>query len=134
MRDSQVLEEHGVKPTPAREKIFKLIREAKKPVDANQIMQSLAKHDEINRVTVFRTLSLFVKKQLVLPCEFAEGKTRYELAFLPHHHHIVCTTCGAVQDIEGCEISEVEAQLSRKFNFQINAHRLEFFGLCKKCR
>lgn len=135
MKEKQLLEHAGIKSTEARIEVLKIIKNAKKPIDSASIIEEMEKKSpETNRVTIFRVINLFAEEGIINKCEFEEGKARYELSSLPHHHHIVCSNCGKIEDIEGCEISEVEAQLEKRFNFKINSHRLEFFGHCKKCK
>ena len=52
-----------------------------------------------------------------------------------HHHHLFCSDCGEVIDVELSE--EFETMLNKeienvqkKFNFEITDHRVEMFGLC----
>lgn len=135
MKEIQLLHEADITPTQARIDIVSIIKKAKKPIDSASIVEQMQKKSpETNRATVFRTINMLTAKGILRKCEFEEGKSRYELSSLPHHHHIVCTNCGALQDIEGCGIAEVEERLAKQFNFKINSHRLEFFGLCKKCQ
>jgi len=57
------------------------------------------KHLETNKVTVYRILDFLFKNQIIERVEFGEGKYRYELK-KNHHHHLICTNCGRVQDVE----------------------------------
>jgi len=100
-----------------------------KPQTADEI-RVLSKLD---KVTVYRTLESFVEAKLVQKVEFGDGVTRYEIKH-GHHHHIVCTKCGAVTDVDNClEDGKVKA-LETKTGFTISSHALEFFGLCRRCR
>jgi Fur family ferric uptake transcriptional regulator len=76
--------------------------------------------------------------------DFGDGRSRYELSDgsggPSHHHHLVCTGCGRIIDYtdyieEEVELlKQTEEGLSRKFNFRITNHIIQFYGLCDKCR
>lgn len=47
-----------------------------------------------------------------------------------HHHHVVCTGCGAVADAE----CSVDASASCAGGFAITGHALTLYGLCPRCQ
>ncbi len=134
MNIQALLKESSLAVTPARIALLEVLQKEKKPVDVQTLIEALQNENiEVNRVTVFRIINAFVEKGIVHKLEFSEGKARYELSSLPHHHHAVCTNCGKVQDIEDCEVEKIEKKVSENLSFSIQSHRLEFFGLCKNC-
>ncbi|MBI4733738.1 MAG: transcriptional repressor, partial [Rubrobacteridae bacterium] len=65
---------------------------------------------------------------------FGDKQDRFELAAIEHHHHAVCERCGDIEDVDCFEgMRLIERQL-KAIDFKVNAHMIEFFGLCKKCR
>jgi Fur family ferric uptake transcriptional regulator len=81
---------------------------------------------------------------MVLKSDFGDGRARYEMSEGPkghiHHHHLVCTRCGKVVDYTEFIDEEVELLrktekgLSKKYNFDIKDHLIQFYGLCDKCK
>ncbi len=135
MNKKAFLENLGVKTTPQRLAVLEIFLKLKKPLDITALSQKLKeKTREINRATVFRTVNLFVKTGIIQRIELSEGKYRYELSDQPHHHHAVCLKCGTVKDVEDCETVEIEKKIKQQLNFQIQTHRLEFFGTCRSCQ
>ncbi len=129
----------GFKKTPARTSILDIFKKAKKPIDVGGIVKRLKiLKIKVDRVTVFRNINLLVNKKLINKVEFNEGKYRYEIASLPHHHHLVCTKCGYINDIESDslhkEISKISNTVKKIYNFKIEEHKVEFFGKCKNCK
>ena len=122
------------KKTPARLAISEFLSNAKTPVDVEQITQYLRLHDlETNKVTVYRILDFLFKNQIIDRVEFGEGKYRYELK-KNHHHHLICTSCGRIQDVEANVVEKLEKEIQKDKHFQVQSHSLEFFGLCKDCQ
>ena len=118
--------------TPARLAALQLFESHKKPIDAKHILDHLQKELGVDRVTVFRILNTFVSKGLIVRLEFGEGKARYELA-KEDHHHIICESCGKVEDIEDTLIPQMESAVAKQTGFFIKRHTLEFYGLCQSC-
>jgi Fur family ferric uptake transcriptional regulator len=89
----------------------------------------------IGRATVFRTVRLLVDLDLVCRVRLEDGSLRYRLrAAADHHHHLVCTGCGSVEDFSDCGVDAVSKALAGRTNYEIQAHRLELYGLCPACR
>ena len=122
------------KKTPARLMVLEYLNNSESPVDAGQIINYLRKkHLETNKVTVYRILEFLFKNQIIERVEFGEGKYRYELK-KNHHHHLICTNCGRVQDVEIGVIEKLEKEIQKDKNFRVQSHSLEFFGLCSNCQ
>jgi Fur family ferric uptake transcriptional regulator len=51
-----------------------------------------------------------------------------------HHHHLICSDCGAVLEFSDCRLEEALSELSRRTSFRIDGHWLEVFGLCQSCQ
>lgn len=129
-----ILRNFDLKSTPARLAVLSFLSEKKAPQDAEEIMQHIVnEHDSVDKVTIYRILETFYKKDLVKRLEFGEGKYRYELAG-DDHHHLICESCGKVEDISDCHISELEKEISQKKKFLVKRHQLEFFGVCSSCQ
>lgn len=88
---------------------------------------------EVGRATVYRTLRLLLREGLVCRVPMPQGRVRYRLALPQHHHHLVCTGCGTVQDLTACDLTEALAGLARQQGFLPLGHRLEIYGLCPRC-
>jgi Fur family ferric uptake transcriptional regulator len=91
-------------------------------------------------VSVYRTVHLLTRLNLVRSTDTTRRSERYELTepFTGHHHHLVCHTCGRIEDLDGCVLSdEVLARLTRSVRrarrFQVLEHELRLFGRCGNC-
>ena len=130
MNIEAVLAEHGIKSTAHRSAVCKALDTYKKPVAA----QELIKKTGIDKVTVYRILQTFVDAGLVREIDLRQGKVLYELTNRPEHHHIVCTSCGHVEDVHECMFGALKKPVLKESGFaKITDHVMEFFGLCKAC-
>lgn len=87
-------------------------------------------------VTVYRNLQNLLKVGLVREVRFKDSAVLYELsAEGDHHHHVVCRSCGLIDELEECGPYDLEASaLKTATRFaSIDEHSLEFFGTCRAC-
>jgi len=96
----------------------------------------------ISRSTVYRTLAILEKLGLVNKLDVGDGQNRYEIAQTgTHHHHLICIKCGKAIDVSektieayAGRVSNLADLLSEDFDFDVQSHRLEFWGICSECR
>ncbi len=123
-----------LKSTPARDAILCFLKSSKSPVDVEQIIEYLRSNNlNTNKVTVYRNIERLYKDGEVERLEFGEGKFRYELK-KNHHHHLICTGCGKIEEVEGDFLNKMEEEIYRTGGFKVKNHVLEFYGLCRKCQ
>lgn len=135
MKDAfkQVLSDAGLKMTGPRVAVLEALKKLSKPADAKEIHACLAAGD-VDPVTVYRILASFAEAGIVRRVDLRQDSVLYELS-AHHHHHIVCTECGMIEDFESCDIEEFTKKIiakSAKFS-SVREHSLELFGVCKKC-
>ena len=93
------------------------------------------KHPSVGFATVYRTLKLLCESGLCRELHFDDGTTRYEHLFEHEHHdHLICTGCGAFVEVVDPEIERLQIDLIKRHGFLPQSHRMELYGLCKKCR
>ncbi len=131
----RIIREHKLKVTPTRRALVEVFLSTSKPLDVSQIKQCLQNADiDTDTVTVYRTLQTFVESGIIKRIDLGQGRGYYEYADLPHHHHLICTTCDAIQDIEDCTIDQHTIQTAQNYGFAIRAHNADFYGVCAKCQ
>ena len=90
----------------------------------------------IGRATVFRTIKLLVDLDLLCRVRLEDGSLRYRVrvATEQHHHHLVCSGCGSVEDFSDCDLDAMSQSVASRTNYDIQGHRLELYGLCPTCQ
>ena len=89
---------------------------------------------KMGRATVFRAVEKLVDMGLLDRIEFADGTHHYRVCGGTHHHHLTCTQCHRVLEIDICLPQERLAAIGEQTNFAIEGHALTLFGRCEKCR
>jgi len=129
----KTLKDLKLKVTPTRLAILSVFSDDCKPINAEYIFKKL-KGKDINIVTIYRTLTTFKDAGILKTVDLHKGSEHYELTG-HHHHHIVCTDCGATESFEDCDIEDLSKKVlkgSSKFK-AIDQHSFEFFGVCRSC-
>jgi Fur family ferric uptake transcriptional regulator len=128
------LSEKGYRMTPQRLMIVSAIENSDGHISAEEIYaQVVAKYPHVNISTVYRTLELLKELELVTETDFGEGRVRYHPAGKGHHHHLVCTGCGTVIDLDESLLSSLESTLLSDYKFSADLRHLAIFGRCAKC-
>jgi Fe2+ or Zn2+ uptake regulation protein len=129
-----ILRDAGYKATPGRLLMLDVLKRAHQPLTVPELQARLPRH-RLDTVTLYRTLALLQKINLVRAINISAGITHYELVPAAEHHHIVCTNCHRVADVTNCCVAhDMDRQALKQSGFaQITTHALEFFGLCQKC-
>ncbi len=92
---------------------------------------------DMGLATVYRTLELFHELDIIHAMDFGDGRKRYEFGDengeLHHHHHLICTKCGSIIEVNEDLLEELENRVSNQYEFTITNHHLKIFGICKYC-
>lgn len=123
------------KLTGPRQAILAVLHRQSHPMSNKQIHAALGR-GECDLATVYRAMWLLENLGLVLRSDFGDGVARYELRRdgETHHHHLVCTHCAAVVEVEGCCAGEWEQLVAARNGYKAVTHRLGFFGVCPACQ
>jgi Fur family transcriptional regulator, ferric uptake regulator len=102
---------------------------------ADLIDDARARRLGIGRATIFRALDLFTELTLLERVDLPSGGHAY-VPCLPrgHHHHVVCSVCGRVTEVEDLGLAGAIEEIERRSGWQVESHRLELYGRCPRCR
>ena len=132
---ASALGKQGYRLTPQRLMIFEAIENSDDHISAEEMYsQVIAKYPNVNISTVYRTLELLKKLDLVTETDLGGGRFRYHPANKGHHHHLICRRCGATIDPDESLLVPLEEALLRKHDFVAEFRHLAITGLCSRCR
>ncbi|MCP3032648.1 transcriptional repressor [Halobacillus sp. A1] len=138
-RIKKQLHSQSYKLTPQREATVRVLLENEADHLSAEDVYLLVKEKapEIGLATVYRTLELLSELKVVDKINFGDGVSRYDLrkeGAEHFHHHLVCTECGSVEEIEEDLLGDVEKLIEGQWNFKVKDHRLTFHGICRVCQ
>ena len=134
--ENQELRKAGLKVTLPRVKILQIMESSEtKHLSAEDVYKALIEADEdVGLATVYRVLTQFESAGLVMRHHFEGGSSVFELTSIDHHDHIVCQTCGSVEEFYDEVIESQQEMIAEKYGFRITDHSMYLYGICKDCQ
>jgi len=132
--DAARLQAHGYRLTEPRRTIIAALRDAGRFCTASQLYERLHGRT-VGLASVYRTLELLAELGLAERRAETGGEASFLYCSPRQHHHVVCTHCGAVREIDTafCPGDELAHDVERQTGFTIARHTLDFYGLCADC-
>ncbi len=128
------LKSSGLKATGPRIKILELFqRGERRHMTAEDVYKVLVnEHTDIGLATVYRVLMQFEQAGLLSRSHFESGKSMFELNEGEHHDHLLCLTCGHVEEFFDPEIERLQQAVARERGFALQEHALSLYAVCTK--
>ncbi|MBI3581906.1 MAG: transcriptional repressor [Nitrospinae bacterium] len=126
----------GLRNTEQRTAVLDALLKAGRHVTADDLFGSLrGKGGGVGYATVCRNLNLLCESGLAEKVKIGNQKTRYEPRFgSDHHDHLICLKCGRFIEVKDDRLERLQDKLASAQGFKPVSHKLEIYGLCKKCR
>lgn len=101
----------------------------------DDLWQALRQEEpHLGRATVYRSVEMLVNLGLLDRIEFADGSHHYRICGDNHHHHLTCTRCHRVVEVDVCLPQDQFTSIGEQTDFTIEGHALTLFGRCSDCR
>ncbi len=124
--------------TATRRALVAVLADADGPLSIPEILEAT---DDLAQSSVYRNLTVLEEAGVVVRVAGVDDRVRYELGehLTGHHHHLVCTSCGAVADVRipdalEQDLERVLTRLAGGAGFSVEGHRLDLLGRCAACR
>jgi Fur family ferric uptake transcriptional regulator len=134
---STELKASGLKATLPRMKILEIFQrssqEGIRHLSAEDVYRALlAVQLDVGLATVYRVLTQFEQAGLLTRSNFEAGRAVFELNEGAHHDHLVCLTCGRVEEFVDTEIEQRQKRIAADKGFALRDHALALYGECIK--
>ena len=130
-----VLKSEGLRATKQRLKIWDELSSTDKHRDIETILKDLKKNKiNVSRATLYRTIDVYVKHNLLKKITLDSGKFLYEhnkKTITPQHDHIVCEDCGEIFEFYDNNISSIENKIADDLNLNLTKRVHQLSGTCK---
>ena len=132
---AKVCEERGLRLTPLREKVLRLVAEADKPVKAYDLLDHL--RDDKGPAappTVYRALDFLLEHGFIHKLESINAFVGCHQPRLQHSvPFLICDGCNAAVELEDERVTTLLNEQARALGFRPQAQTLEVHGLCAQC-
>lgn len=127
----------GQRYTRGRRRLVAALDGGAGPMTIGEILEG---DGRLAQSSVYRNLTILEEVGAVTRIVTRDDFARYELAedLTEHHHHLICSSCGAVSDFS--LTAQVEDDLeralrraARRADFSVEGHRLDLMGVCADC-
>lgn len=88
---------------------------------------------DISLGTVYRNLRVLTENEVIQELNYGSTYSRYD-GNPKEHYHFVCNQCQAVFDVPIEVLPDINAKVEEVTGWQVEMHRMEFYGLCNECR
>lgn len=134
--ESSDLKKAGLKVTLPRMKILEFLEASDvRHHSAESIYKTLLNEgEEIGLATVYRVLTQFEAAGLVERHHFESGQAVFELNEKGHHDHIVCISCGKVEEFYDEMIEARQKEVASAKGYDVTDHSLTLYGKCPDCK
>jgi Fe2+ or Zn2+ uptake regulation protein len=123
----------GLKVTPQRELIFRLLHENHSHPTAESIyLVATQTMSTISLKTVYQVLNDLRDLGEIQSLEFGTGAIRFD-PNVEDHHHLVCSSCNSVFDV-AVDSSEVSLSNAQRQGFTVGSVEITYRGICRPCR
>jgi Fur family ferric uptake transcriptional regulator len=125
----------GRRLTDQRLVVAEALATRREAASAHELYERLRpRHPRLALATVYRALEAQVESGMARRLE-REGHVSAYIACEPeHHHHLVCTRCQNVLDLDEAILKPVLRGITEWHGFAVEHERLDFYGLCASCR
>jgi Fe2+ or Zn2+ uptake regulation protein len=127
------LRERGMRVTPQRVMLHRALLELDRHVTADELLDAVA--DRLPNValpTIYATLELLEELGMVRRVQRA-GTTLFDPRMQPHHH-LVCTVCGSMEDLDAdLDTAKLERAAAAQ-GFEHERIEAVVHGRCASCR
>jgi Fur family transcriptional regulator, ferric uptake regulator len=133
-RKADELKSSGLKATLPRLKILEVFEvSTRRHLSAEDVYKALLQDGaDIGLATVYRVLMQFEQAGLLSRSNFESGKSVFELNAGEHHDHLVCLTCGRVEEFFDAEIEQRQRAIAQQRGFALQEHSLSLYATCAK--
>jgi Fur family transcriptional regulator, ferric uptake regulator len=124
----------GLKATLPRIKVLEVFqRSTVRHLTAEDVYKALLiDNADIGLATVYRVLMQFEQAGLLARSHFESGKSVFELNEGQHHDHLVCMSCGRVEEFFDTEIEARQRAVTKERGFELQDHSLSLYAVCIK--
>ncbi|VTR62729.1 ferric uptake regulation protein [Actinobacillus pleuropneumoniae] len=103
----------GVRITPQRHAILTYLVESMGHPTADDIYRALEPNfPSMSVATVYNNLKMFIEAGMVRELTYGDNSSRFD-ANVSDHHHVICQSCGKIEDFSYPSLEDVECRLRK---------------------
>jgi len=130
---STALRERGMRVTPQRVVLHRALLELDRHVTADELLDAVGDRlPNVSLPTIYATLDLLEELGMVRRVQRA-GTTLFDPR-TDAHHHLICTTCGSIEDLDSALDTAMLERAAARRGFEHERIEAVVHGRCAACR
>jgi Fur family peroxide stress response transcriptional regulator len=126
--------DHGLALTHQRQVLYEVMQSMPGHPNPEEVYARVKKRiPVISLATVYKNIHLFIEKGVLKEVSMHHGSLRVELNN-HQHHHMVCSRCKAITDIEEEDLGVLPALQRLTGGFQVERYAIDVIGICAACQ
>ena len=129
-----LLRDRGLQVTAQRLAVLRAVSEGPHST-ANMLVEAVRQQiGAISRQSVYDTLTILVRHDIIRRVQPAGSPTRYEDRVGDNHHHLVCRTCDRLVDVD-CAVGDTPCLSPvHDWDFEVDEAEVIYWGICPDCQ
>ncbi len=133
MPDANLLRQHGVQVTAQRLAVLNAVSESPHVTADSVIQTAKAQLGAISRQSVYDALGVLVDHGIIRRIQPAGSPARYETRVGDNHHHLICSSCQRLVDID-CAVGAMPCLIpDDDHGFRLDEAEVIYWGVCPEC-
>lgn len=130
----EICHERGIAVTHQRQVLYEVMKTMHGHPSPEEVYARVKKKvPAISLATVYKNIHLFVESGVFRKMSVHHGSVRVEMN--QHaHHHLVCSKCKAIEDIEEDLLGELPKRRKLPGGFLVERYSVDVIGLCASCQ
>jgi Fur family transcriptional regulator, ferric uptake regulator len=129
------LSRQGYKLTRQRKAVVDVMTLANTRLTAAEVYTRAQREcSDLGLTTVYRTLEILEQLGAIRRIHLEDGCEAFAPTALEHGHYVICHSCQATIEFEGCDLTRLLERVADQTGFAIEQHWLELVGRCPKCQ
>ncbi len=130
----EVCADHGLTVTHQRQVLYEVMRTMPGHPSPEEVFARVRKRiPAISLATVYKNIHLFVERGVLKEVSMHHGSLRVELNSHTHHH-MVCSHCKAITDIDEKDLGELPPLKRLPDGFKAERYAIDVIGICAACQ
>ena len=129
------LQAQGERLTQPRKKVLEVLRDSGSHMTVEDVRKRLHEgNNGLDAPTIYRVLQWLKQMGLVSQTDLGGEAIVYQFIIDHQHHHLVCLSCGSINDLADTTLSSLRRKLRDEYGFESRIDHLAIFGVCKQCQ
>jgi Fur family ferric uptake transcriptional regulator len=133
---TKCIQAKGERLTLPRRLVIEALGQSHEHLTIGDIQQHIREQSHthvMSDTTVYRVLQWLKALGLVSQTDMGKVGIVYALNSAPHHHHLICLTCGGTFMVDDVLFAPIREQLRRDHGFEARIDHMAMYGECRNC-